>query len=316
MNRVLRPNLDSDPILLSMLQATVASNRVVRIGQRKGFITGLERKPDGTYKSDVDDASELVARPYLSRTGLTLIQEEAGLQGEKTIEVIFHDGLDGTRAQLMGTTSSTVICATYDTLRNVVTRCVVGEPSFCRLWFAGEGEGLWLIHYNPDLDPDDVDGISYLAETAERRYVWDEVVLPGKPTIITDVTPTFKQLQQLEEPITVESLARFMYRLVIEGLDILLPGSNGLHHALIGHGGLGNRAAVTTALGGPWDAAPVFLAYKAGGAVLGFKNGRRIESGLAVTKGDVFISANSIDSANHIETIVLESLYPDLYPLT
>ena len=296
-----------------MLQATVASNSIVRIGQRKGFITGLVRKSDGTYKSDVDDASELAARPYLSAIGLTVIQEEAGLQGPKTNEVIFHDGLDGTRAQLMGTTTSTVICATYDTVRNMVTRCVVGEPSSGRIWFAGQGEGTWLFHSDTDLDPDDVDRIRYLADTAERRYVWDELALPGKPTIITDVTATFKQLQKLKEPITVAALAEFLRRLVIEELDILLPGSNGLHHALIAHGGLGDRAAVTTALGGPWDAAPLFLVYKAGGAVLGFKNGRRLKNDLSVTKGDVFISANSIHSANHTARITMESLYPRLY---
>jgi fructose-1,6-bisphosphatase/inositol monophosphatase family enzyme len=145
--------------------------------------------------------------------------------------------------------------------------------------------------------------------------VWDEVQLPGKPTYFLDVTASFLKPQQYERPITPHGLGRLLFEMVaVQGWDLSMPVSNGLNHALVANGGFGARAAVTTALGGPWDAAGVFLVQKAGGAVLGFKNGVRLESGLSVGRGDVFISANSPASAEELAQVVMTSFYPELYP--
>ena len=144
--------------------------------------------------------------------------------------------------------------------------------------------------------------------------MWDEKQLPGKPTYFLDVTPTFGVPLTYNRPITPEGLGRLLYHITaVEKWDNILAGSNGLHHALVANGGFGARAAVTTALGGGWDAAAGFLVHKAGGRVLGYKNGVLI-NGLSVMKGDIFISANSQASAEVLARVVLDSFYPVDYP--
>jgi fructose-1,6-bisphosphatase/inositol monophosphatase family enzyme len=309
----IRPNLKADPILRSVIQAVMAGGREVKRGQL-GLVTGVVEKPDRTYVTAVDQASEAAALPYLRATGLRVGMEEGGFSGLLTDEEAHLDGTDGTRSLLNGLCTSTVIGNTYDTIYQEVTRCVIGEPATDTITFAGKGDGTWT--FRPTCHPDDVEELDTQASLATRRYVWDEEKLPGKPTYYLDVTPTFEKPQHYDQPITPEGLGRLLYQMTaIQHWDLLLTGSNGMHHARVANGGFGARAAATIALGVPPDAAGGFLVEKAGGAVIGFKNGRRIK-GLAVKEGDLFISANSLRSAEEFAKVVCECLYPELFPQT
>lgn len=288
-----------DKIALTLIEATLASMKVVREHQKKRLVG--EIKSDGTSVSAADLASEKAGVVILQNTGLDIWPEEAGFAGEfSTNEVILFDPLDGTRPFLTGAISSTVIAATYNWKEKRVTRCVVGEPISGRIWFATQGGGTWVFYADDDTQID--------IEGASRCTVW-KGDLHNKSTVFLDLYPGFKKDNY---PIIGDKAWGRFFNNLFGQTAISIFGSNGLHHALVGNGSESVAGAITTALGGPWDVAPVLLVTEAGGYAQAFhmeSDGSLTEvDALDVPNYNLVVSGNSLETVEALSQVLKETL--------
>lgn len=288
-----------DKIALTLIEATLASMKVVREHQKKRLVG--EIKSDGTSVSAADLASEKAGVVILQNTGLDIWPEEAGFAGEfSTNEVILFDPLDGTRPFLTGAISSTVIAATYNWKEKRVTRCVVGEPISGRIWFATQDGGTWVFYADEDTQRD--------IESASRCTVW-KGPLHNKSTVFLDLYPGFKKDNY---PIIGDKAWGRFFNNLFGQTAISIFGSNGLHHALVGNGSESVAGAITTALGGPWDVAPVLLVTEAGGYAQAFhmeSDGSLTEvDALDVPNYNLVVSGNSLETVEALSQVLKETL--------
>lgn len=297
-----QPNLDR--IALTLIKAVVASMTVVKSAQKEIHTGAL--KSDGTSASQAYLASEAAGIKILKLTGLDIWAEEGGLGTiHETDEVILFDPLDGTRPFLTGAISSTVIAATYDLKKKRVTRCVVGEPVSGRIWFATQGGGTWVFYTSDKISLENT-----IAE-AKQCKVWDGS-LHNKSTMFLDLYPGF---QKEGYPAISDALwGRFFQELFGRTTAISMFGSNGLHHALVANGAEGVAGAITTAMGGPWDVAPVLLTLEAGGSAQAFKINTQgfleKKHALDVLDYNLVISANNTETLEELEMELINTLEP------
>ena len=87
-----------------------------------------------------------------------------------------------------------------------------------------------------------------------------------------------------------------------------------MHHALVANGGERVAGAITTAIGGPWDVAPVKLVLDAGGAAAAFSRPRYGEwiecDPLAIDTYDFLVTGNSLATVETLTEILRNSLVP------
>lgn len=276
--------------LRSLYAAVFASMEKVAQGQWRDRLS--TEKSDGTLVTAIDLESEAAAMLYLQEIGLDIWPEEVGHSGDfKTDEVILYDPLDGTAPFTNGAMSSTVSAAIYDHKRKVVTACVVGEPVSGRVWCAVSGSGVWRMD-SRHCFVDDV------LKSALVRKVSASVMSP-KSTVYLDLSPGFKKGNGYPD-IPSEVWGQFFPK-VFSCSRVNMFGTNCGHHALVANGDEGAVGAVTTALGGPWDVAPVMLVLEAGGQARAFstKDGQLTEvSPLAVS------DYNLVEQCGHCKSVV------------
>jgi len=257
-----------DGCLKSMEEAVRRSMRIVRNYQIFGRSGSADVKTsDSTLLTVVDSESGAAMRDFLQEWHPDIAQgiEDVGVSELDGSEYrILGDPLDGTRAFVNGLATSTVILGLYNTRQKQVVACVIGEPATGRLWSSGGG-GCRLTVASEAIDV--------------QKVVW-EGALGNQTTVLLDVNHGFTRdgRQMLRD----DGVARLFKRLTEYPAKILMPGSNGLHQALVANGGERLVGAITTAIGGPWDVCGARLVLDAGGAARAF----RISDERALTERD------------------------------
>jgi fructose-1,6-bisphosphatase/inositol monophosphatase family enzyme len=243
-------------------------------------------KGDTSVQLPVDKESDKVGKDslrqdlalYVEEGTIAIHGEESGKEGSSNAELVIQlDPLDGSRPKMVGAMTSTVIVACYDRTEKKVVACVVGEPITGRILVASLGDGARSIMPNGSLIP-----ISTWRDDKGKKNV---VYLDSYPGFTKDkrVILTDDQLGVLDV-------------LVNRGWGKLMLGSNGQHHMLVAMGEQMSAGAITTAIGGPWDVAPVLLVLEAGGAAAAFsvtENGLEDRDPLAIDTYDILITAGS-----------------------
>lgn len=291
------------PHLMQLVQAVIASADVIRKGWRLSGVSS-EDKPDGTIVTVVDRASQEAAHRFLKATGQGLWYEEGFCTPalDKEFQILL-DPLDGTNAFKNGATTSTACAALYETARKRVVACVVIEPASGRLWVSAERLGTWRCW----LPEGEYPSVEELLAGAERCTVWDGK-LSSKSMVYTDCTRGFTK--EWYPPIPDEVWAGFLPKLFLTS-RFQMYGTNCGHHALVANGGEGVAAAITTAIGGPWDVAPVHLVLEAGGAARAISTLRgrvREIDPLRVDAYSMVVSGNSHATVNTLTELLMEHL--------
>jgi len=254
-------------IIQVMLDAVVASMKVVRQKQG-GQVGAVEVKRDKTLLTATDKESEAAGLQVL--TGM--LSDEIGVNAEERGKVkvgirgtILYDPVDGTKPFVIGALSSTVIAAFYDEVKKQVTACVVGEPVSGRVWVAEKGNGTGKLQY--DFQRHSFEDQPLKEETCFPCRVSEGSPIGSGATVFIDLSPGFTRK---DARVLSNSEATKLFSLLFGKYGITMLGSNGLHHALVANGAEGVAGAITTAIGGPWDVAPVLLVLEAGGAARAF----------------------------------------------
>lgn len=248
-------------------QAVMTGMQIIRPYQCGRRLTDSEIKAgDGTLLTHVDRTVErVISRMFLAHLpNVPLIREESGISGEAASSryVVLIDPVDGTRPLTIGAPTSTIIVAIYDQHAEQLVTTVIGAPATGQVWTARNGQTM----------------VSWLDDGIRRRRpcrVWDGELSPSSTLLLDNFAELRKPDRQY---LTTHNLSR-----ITSGLSgrVALAnfGSNGLHHALLANGNDRIVAAVTTAMGGPWDAAGGLLVLNAGGVAQGFAitAGRQLE---------------------------------------
>lgn len=285
----------NDDIKNGMLRGLVASMTMVNDFQR-GDVSDewyFYQKDDQTLVTPADIASDRYGKQILHKIpGVLFHGEESGISGShETGITVYLDGLDGSMPFAIGARTSTVIVSATDKVGKVVY-CLVGDPSNGRIWRAGTDQ------------PTEA-GVSLTfpiwkkeewvrnTETHWAKCEVKDTELSGKTRVLIDSYPGFTRggrvILSIEELNSLHSKIQ-----AVSGLMML--GSNGMHHALVANGAKSQPAAITTAIGGPWDVAPVLLVISAGGEARAFHvtdDGKFEERDpLMIASYDIVVSGN------------------------
>lgn len=280
------------------LEAVLTSMGVVLRGQFVSKAGPVEFKThDGTIVTTWDKQSEAVGRQYMLAhfPDIPFFGEEGGESvGADERYVILFDPLDGTSLFALRGTGSTVIWSLYDRIEKKIKGTIIGEPALGRLWSASEGNGCVLRQY-------DARGDCTLSETCK---VWAEP-LSRKSTVLLDVSHGFRRKNADGSTCEIfsDNTLRSLMCDVTKLSKLLMLGSNGLHHALVANGGHGAAGAITTAMGGPFDACGVQLVLEAGGYAAAFKawqDGLYEVDPLDPLNYDVVVSATTMENLKQL----------------
>ncbi len=281
--------------------AVVAGMRVVRTYQ--GRATPAEVKADKTLVTQVDHKSEQVMLEVLEGIPETYIwAEEGGPGSEKEKTAILIDPLDGTRAFTNGLMTSTVIAATYEHTGKCMSRCVIGEPASGRIWCASRSTDTRLIWYefvSGDHRPDKIP--SCWGKHKRVSMPLDQCI------VFLDVSHGFTRKGR---KIFTDKQTAQLFGLLNSEVKILMPGSNGLHQALVANGDDSVAGSITLAIGGPWDVCGALLVERSGGSCRAYKMGPSglVEcSPLDVYTYDILVTATTPDVANYLAEKILEA---------
>ncbi len=291
-------------IKFGMYEALIASMRVVRMNQRNLGLCitrpyGLITKDDTTIVTTADIDSDQAGKDVLRKIpGIRVHGEESGVEGSSESGItVYLDGLDGSMPYALGALTSTVIVSATDETGKVVY-CLVGQPATGRVWKGGveDRTEMWYV-----------DGT--IEDYLSRPIFVRDTPLSGSTRVLIDSYPGFTRkglngkrvilsIKQLDELHTkIQSISGF-----------LALGSNGLHHALVAGGGSVQPSAITTAIGGPWDVAPVLLVTQAGGSARAFHvtdNGEfEDRDPLAIATYDILVTGNKESVAQLSEMIL------------
>lgn len=251
----------------TVVRAMLASMEVVRDYQRgvRKRSDATKVKLDGTFVTGVDADSGLAARPHLSNLPPNYAIKSEDVEGRessvKTNELL-EDSLDGTDGFLLGLPTPTVIMADYDSVMHRLTGCWIGLPATGQVWSASKGSGPVLMSRYADWK-------GHTLTACMPTKVW-EGPMDRKSAVFLDVSHGFARDGGKREILSGDNSARLLANLSRK-TKILIPGSNGLMHALVANGGEGLAGGITTAMGGEWDAAGVYLVLRAGGFARAFR---------------------------------------------
>lgn len=254
--------------VITLIEAVLASIIIIKQAKHSFRLSGSSDKSDGTIVTRTDFLSEKAGIAILKRLTLPIWSEERGRPKLMSgTSIVLYDPLDGTRFYKTGAGGVNVIASILDASGRVII-CVVGEVDTGRIFFACTGYGTWVFYSYGQL-LDDI-------KKARRCRVWAGKVKTG--TVMFDITPGFTK--EGFRPIPNPALGRLFASLF--GEYRLLIGSNGINQALVALGREEVVGSITTALGGPWDVAPVLLILEAGGYAQGFRDGVPVDPLLAM----------------------------------
>ncbi len=251
-------------IVKTMERTVLASCEVIR-----PFAMGLRSLGDVSVKADetlltaVDKMSEDVGKVILRDAfpDIPFIGEEGGQSGANARYEFWYDPLDGTAPFVIGTPTSTVICALYDNIECVLKAVVIAEPAYQRVWSAIRGQGSYFR-------------VADIPK--QKRVVWPGDL--GRGTgVFCDFTQGFKRDKGVRQ-IFSDHQALVLTTQLAANTRLLLLGSNGAHQAYVADGRDKVAGGITTAMGGPWDAAGALLVMEAGGAAKAFSMDKSILS--------------------------------------
>lgn len=248
---------------------------------------------DGTLVTATDKEAERVLHARLQGIQNTCFRGEEGTASGGGGYTIMVDPLDGTRAFALRLATSTVIAALTHPERGVVA-CVIGEPSTGRIWSATEDSPTRLYPNK---------------ESATPAQVWPGE-LDAQASVFMDVSHGFTRGPEKRQILTDDQVHRLMVG-VSKTCKLFMPGSNGLHFALVANGSDRMAGQITTAVGGPWDIAGVLLVLQAGGAARGFSvtDGKLTEQNpLHIEECDIMVSGNSVATVDRLVDLLLASL--------
>jgi fructose-1,6-bisphosphatase/inositol monophosphatase family enzyme len=99
--------------------------------------------------------------------------------------------------------------------------------------------------------------------------------LKSDTAVFLDLTRGFAREKGQRQILTNEQVQELVKSLCLV-TRLQMYGSNGMHQALVAHGNEKVVGGITTAMGGPWDAAGALLVHEAGGKCAAY----RIESSI------------------------------------
>lgn len=261
--------MHSEEYLLTASKLAVqAGMKVVRHFQLQGVPPAEVKEGDQTLVTLADRQSGAAIRAVLRQElpDIAIQGEDMDALSSDSALVALPDPLDGTRAFTNGLTTSTVIVGVYDKERQRLLSCAIGEPISGRLWLASTNNATCLE----------------LPDKKQRVVkVWDGP-LSRQSTIFWDLSHGFQSRGRV---IFTDSQIAALFGRLNSQAPILMPGSNGLHQALVANGGQKLAASITTAIGGPWDVCGGLLVLQAGGAA----------QGLAMTDDRLLVKVNALD---------------------
>lgn len=218
--------------------------------------------------------------------------EDVNTTSNQSPIVFLADPLDGTRAFTLGLPTSTVIIAPYDIESKRILACYTGLPATGQFWYADDADSLKR------------DGVTNVWQGQRSE----------QGTVLLDVNHGFvrKENGEPRQVLYNENVARLFEQLSKES-KLLMPGSNGLHHALVANGCSGMLGAVTTAIGGPWDIAGIKHVKSAGGCVRLFRFDdlrvlRILQNDEDILSADLAISANNEDTLDWLTRLLKRCL--------
>ncbi len=233
-------------------------------------------KKDGTVCTVADLESEKAIREEIAtwEGKYSFYGEELG--GEKSAPyTILIDPLDGTSNYYRGRVdfSICVALAKNDGGGSHVIAVLTYEPATKRIWTAMKGQG------------------AYLESSGKSIRVCVSTLPPSKGDICYDAyTNRGFALASEEQKAGILRAAILKYR------KIRLLGSNVLAHALVASGNF--EAAVTDAVGGPFDIAGILLVKEAGGKATNLSL-----TEVDVWKDSVVVSSNGIQHEELVRTL-------------
>lgn len=283
-----------------MAQAVAASMDVVRRFQLSRCTDPLGTKSDGTLSAlSADKASEAAGKEFLRQIpGIQIQGEETGKEGDESDIIVCLDALDGSMPFAVGAGTSTVIAAAYSRKNREVFYSMVANPQTGQVWLAKKGCPTKVI-------------LNRRVQSEVAGCTVSTEPISPKTRVFIDSYPGFKR--DGREILSRSELNR-LEGLIDEKAGKLMLGSNGIHHALVAHGGKGAVGAITTAIGGWWDVCPVLLVTQAGGYATAFRVGDTYTEGDALFKSrGTLIECNPLDvmsydilvTANSPETLAV-----------
>lgn len=241
---------------LMAIQASIRTIRPFLLGQKE--IGLVKIKKDETLLTVADRLSENAGFRILREAfpDVPIVREESGLSSGSANWEIWYDPIDGTAPFTIGAPTSTVICAAYDTENHMLLAAAIGEPAYKRAWIAIRGQGCRFLALGQN-------------NSAKTCRVW-----PGKmksdTAVFLDLTRGFARDKGKRQILTNEQVQELVKSLCLD-VRLQMYGSNGIHQALVAHGNEKVVGGITTAMGGPWDAAGALLIAEAGGKCVSYR---------------------------------------------
>ncbi len=245
----------------------------------------VRQKSDGTILTKADIDAEQIIIKYLEYfiNQWSYLGEECGLIGNNASDYqIAVDPLDGTSNYYRGRLNFGSSITLIDRAKNYdQVICVVSfEPATERMWYAIKNEGAYLKQANCgesiELKVSDLEShegtICYDASTEFQKTVYSP---RHKVEILDKIIPHYKEVR--------------------------LIGSNVLAHALVANGSF--EAAVSDAIGGPYDIAGYLLVQEAGGTVSNLL-GKPID----IFKDTIVVTSNG--KGHEALIYILKDMYP------
>ncbi len=292
-----------DQILETLFNAVAASMDVVRNGQSRSTTYKIKAE-DNTVVTPTDIESERVAFEILNRIPCVSFVGEEGssIPMKPGYRRGLFDPLDGTGAFAARLKTSTVIAGLYNQDNTHLEYVVIGNAATGDVWFAQAGvAGPSCYHC--------IDGVnnSGFPTDWQQVKVW-EGEMNSKAQMYLDVSHGFSRKGR--EILSTKQLGSLFVHLNTE-VKVLIPGSNGLMHALVANGGKMVAGSITTAMGGAWDACGALLVAGAGGALRAFSvNDGSLEekNPLDPLSYDILVTGNSFATVNRLTDILRLSM--------
>lgn len=285
-------------LLQEMVDAVWAGMLIVRENQRIPGNRAQVKTTDGTLVTPTDKEVEQILHRRLSGIpGVRFVGEEGTTSGDDEGLTLLIDPLDGTRAFALNLATSTVIAATLNT-NGRLTSCVIGEPSTGRIWLATDDTQTELRF---------IDEVTRLITAHYAVTVWPGE-LTSQASVLLDVSHGFSRSGR--QIMTDRQVHRLMVG-VASNAKLFMPGSNGLHFALVANGGQYAAGQITTAIGGPWDIAGALLVQQAGGQCRGFsmRDGQMAEKDpMLIQECDLMVSGNSPATVGRLVDLLYSSI--------
>jgi fructose-1,6-bisphosphatase/inositol monophosphatase family enzyme len=298
------------------IEMVIKGMEVVRRYQLRDetLVKATVKKEDNTLLTIEDQACGKTLRDLLKRDFPHIrnsIEDVETYKGTSTV-VIYGDPIDGTAAFTAGLPTSTVILGAYDTEKKEMLACTIGEPSSGRIWHTCGGKSYYCV---------------WDFSRAKMRNVHPVItwkgILPNKDTFVfLDHPRGF--VRSGRQILSGEQAGRLLNKLAAN-YRLLLPGSNGLHQALVAQGNDRMAGAITSAIGGPQDVCGVQLVLNAGGAARAFRmldrpvclptmeppllyNFFEEVSPLAIEEYDILVVGNNQRTVNELEEVLYSSM--------